>query len=354
MSYDKFISLIRDNTHLSFSDRWDNLDRVNFLHEYMYHALDLYFSALRKYRAKLSFLPIKKYIPKSSNNNGSSNSLDIPGSRNRRVSLHSLDDVVANEGDLDEDVKLRTKSMPSELYRAQSLSTNLNENSGVNGEDLSDICDSSVALTDSQNRESSGESPMSLDSDPSGHDQDGGSAVQFSLNSANGEECVNKRLAHLNKGFSASEDSLQEIVRLVKKPGQAVPSNLLQPLDKPVPEDWVTIEDDFVTVCAAYQTHLGSDIIMAPDAHFNDGLIQLTVIRSGITKQQLFSLMTALEKGNHIDNPCPNIELVKVLAFRLEPDLNREGVIMVDGEKVEYAPLQGQVLPGIANLMAIQ
>ena len=244
--------------------------------------------------------------------------------------------------------------MPSELYRAQSLSTNLNENSGVNGEDLSDIRDSSMALTDSQNRESSGESPMSLDSDPSGHDQDGGNAVQFSLNSANGEECVNKRLAHLNKGFSASEDSLQEIVRLVKKPGQAVPSNLLQPLDKPVPEDWVTIEDDFVTVCAAYQTHLGSDIIMAPDAHFNDGLIQLTVIRSGITKQQLFSLMTALEKGNHIDNPCPNIELVKVLAFRLEPDLNREGVIMVDGEKVEYAPLQGQVLPGIANLMAIQ
>ena len=269
------------------------------------------------------------------------------------MSLHSLDDP-AYQDNLEEDMKLRSKSMPSEMYRAKSLSTNLNENDTENGEDLTDIRESSVSFTlDPQNSENSQETDMSVDSEPQGQSQNE-NAPKFTLNSVEYEDKVNGHCLPTRNGLTNSSDSLQDVFRLVKEPGQAAPAHLLPPLDKPVPKDWVTIDEDFVTVCAAYQTHLGSDIIMAPDAHFNDGLIQLVIIRSGITKQQLFSLMASLGKGNLVDNPSPEIEFVKVLAFRLEPELDKDGVIMIDGEKVDYAPVQGQVLPGIANLMAIQ
>jgi sphingosine kinase len=128
---------------------------------------------------------------------------------------------------------------------------------------------------------------------------------------------------------------------------------MLPPLEEPVPADWVTIEEDFVTVCAAYQTHLGSDLIMAPDARFSDGIIHLCFVKAGIQKGELIALMGMLEKGTHIDHPSPNIEMVKVLAFRLEPEV-KDCIIMVDGERVDDDKLQAQILPGIANLMAIQ
>lgn len=309
------------------------------------------------YRGKVSFLPITKYIPKTSNNNNSSNSLDIPGSRNRRVSLHSLDEQMYQDG-LDEDVKLRTKSMPSELFRAKSLSANLDGSVdvNVNGENLTDIRDSSVfGLSDSQKFQNSRDSKMSIGSENEAQYQNGEvKNGNFNLDEVEGEDNVSGTSMDRNTGLAGSSDSIQETLRMVKKPGQAVPSYLLPPLDQPVPDDWVTLDEDFVTVCAVYQTHLGSDVIMAPDAHFNDGLIQLVLIRSGVTKQQLFSLMTSLEKGSHVDNPSPYVEFIKVLAFRIEPEMDKEGVIMIDGEKVDYAPLQAQVLPGIANLMAIQ
>ena len=150
-----------------------------------------------------------------------------------------------------------------------------------------------------------------------------------------------------------SSNSLQDIVRLLNQPGEAVPSTLLSPLSEPVPDNWVTLEENFVTVMATYQSHLGSDVIIAPDAKFTDGIIHLCIMKAGIQKSELISVMTKLEKGTHIDHESENIEFVKVLAFRLEPE-NDQGIIMIDGEKVDCKATQGQVLPGLANLMAIQ
>lgn len=307
-----------------------------------------YVSGLRVYRGKVSFLPIAKYIPKSSNNNYTTITDDIPVMRNRRVSLHSLEDETYHP-DLEDHSELRTKSVPSELFRTTSLSSNVENGEVVstNGENLTDICDSSVSIsTESKNSKNTVESNMYVGN--------GGSVPDFTLNSVGDEDSANDCSLGMNSGLAGSCNSLQDTFRMVKRPGEGVPSNLLPPLDEPVPDDWVTLDGDFVSVCAAYQTHLGSDLIMAPDAHLNDGLIHLVLIHRGVTKQQLFSLMTALEKGSHVDNPSPYVEFVKVLAFRLEPAMDKEGVIMIDGEKVDYVPLQAQVLPGIANLLAIR
>ncbi|XP_053118012.1 sphingosine kinase 2 isoform X3 [Hemicordylus capensis] len=128
------------------------------------------------------------------------------------------------------------------------------------------------------------------------------------------------------------------------------PDDFLAPLDQPVPKSWVTVEDDFVLVLAIYQTHLGADLFTAPFACFNDGLIHLCYVKAGISRAALIRLFLAMEKGTHFEQECPHLTLLPVRAFRIEP-LTRKGILTIDGERVEYGPIQGQVHHGVAKLI---
>ncbi|XP_062994778.1 sphingosine kinase 2 [Elgaria multicarinata webbii] len=128
------------------------------------------------------------------------------------------------------------------------------------------------------------------------------------------------------------------------------PDDFLTPLDQPVPKSWVTVEDDFVLVLAIYQTHLGADLFTSPFACFDDGLIHLAYVKAGISRASLIRLFLAMEKGTHYQQECPHLTHIPVRAFRIEP-LTRKGILTIDGERVEYGPIQGQVHPGLANLL---
>lgn len=125
--------------------------------------------------------------------------------------------------------------------------------------------------------------------------------------------------------------------------------DLLPPLDQPLPtRDWVTIEGDFVLVLAIYQSHLGADLLAAPHAQFDDGLIHLTFVRAGISRATLLRLFLAMERGTHLSLTSPYVSHVSARAFRLQP-LSPRGTLTVDGELVPYGPLQAQVLPWLIN-----
>lgn len=128
------------------------------------------------------------------------------------------------------------------------------------------------------------------------------------------------------------------------------PDDLLNPLDQPVPKNWVTVEDDFVLVLAIYQTHLGADLFAVPFGTINDGLIHLFFVRAGISRAALVRLFLAMEKGTHFEQECQYLTYVPVKAFRLEPQ-TQKGIITVDGEQIEYGPLQAQLHPELANLI---
>jgi len=287
----------------------------------------LFVSALRKYKGRLSFLPIKEYIPKTSNNNTTK---PVPVTKNRRVSIDGL-----GEEDHSEHARLRTKSVPSKLYRGKSWSqTNIEEETD---EKLEDVENSGAGGDYVQN----GNVGMSDEVSPASGE------IRFSLDTENCDEGCRR-----NDADTVSIDSVQELIKISKSTDGKVPS-FLPPLSEPVPADWTTLDEEFVSVAACYQTHLGSDIIFAPDARFNDGVIHLCFIKAGIQKTELIELMGLLEKGTHMDHPSPNIEYIKCLAFRLQPE-GEDGIIMVDGEKVDYGPLQAQILPGAATIMGIQ
>ncbi|XP_071767703.2 sphingosine kinase 1-like [Centroberyx gerrardi] len=129
------------------------------------------------------------------------------------------------------------------------------------------------------------------------------------------------------------------------------PDALLPPLDRPLPSDWVVVqEEDFVLMLAMYQSHLAEDLLAAPDATLDDGVIHLFYVRAGISRAALLRLFLAMEKGAHLATNCQHLVYARVQALRLEPH-SPKGVITVDGEVVEYGPVQAQVHRGLARLI---
>lgn len=132
---------------------------------------------------------------------------------------------------------------------------------------------------------------------------------------------------------------------------RALPDSLLPGLDQPVPEGWTVVkEEDFVLVLAIYQSHLAEDLWAAPGAAADDGVIHLFYVRAGISRPALLRLFLAMEKGAHLACGCPHLVYEKVRALRLEP-VSAQGVITVDGEMVEYGPVEAQIHPGLARLV---
>lgn len=131
----------------------------------------------------------------------------------------------------------------------------------------------------------------------------------------------------------------------------ALVDSLLPGLDQPVPESWTVVkEEDFVLVLAIYQSHLAEDLWTVPGAMADDGLIHLFYVTAGISRPALLRLFLAMEKGAHLACGCPHLVYEKVKALRLEP-VSPQGVITVDGEMVEYGPVQAQIHPGLARLI---
>lgn len=129
------------------------------------------------------------------------------------------------------------------------------------------------------------------------------------------------------------------------------PDSLLLPLDQPLPSNWVVVpEEDFVLMLAMYQSHLAEDLLAAPDSTLDDGVIHLFYVRAGISRAALLRLFLAMEKGLHLATNCQHLVHAKVRALRLEP-YSPKGIITVDGEVVEYGPLQAEVHRGLARLI---
>lgn len=48
---------------------------------------------------------------------------------------------------------------------------------------------------------------------------------------------------------------------------------------------------------------------------------------------------------------CAGVDMIPVKAFRIEPMEGTNGHITVDGEEVDYGPLQAEIFPSLATVM---
>lgn len=161
--------------------------------------------------------------------------------------------------------------------------------------------------------------------------------------------------------FSATGSSYQsttdsgggETCELKEKVQMYGPASQLPCLTTSLPNTWECLEGGFIMVHASYQTHLGEDCLIAPDAKLNDGVIWLLIVRDNVSRSQLLQFLLGLSSGAHagMQTTDNSIQFIPVKAFRIEPNLDETGYMTVDGEQVEYGPIQAEVCPSLARVM---
>ncbi|XP_051632049.1 LOW QUALITY PROTEIN: sphingosine kinase 2-like [Manacus candei] len=136
-------------------------------------------------------------------------------------------------------------------------------------------------------------------------------------------------------------------------PQRGPPDDLLVPLGQALPPGWVSLEGDFVLVVALSPSHLGADLVAAPRARPDDGLLHLLFVRGGVSRGSLLRALLAMARGGDPGGgPGTPLSRVPARAFRLEP--LGGGTMTVDGERVPCGPVQGQLHPGLARaIMAL-
>ena len=267
-----------------------------------------HFSGLKKYRGRLSFLPVEPYVPPH-----------LTKSRSMSLNKHSTSSA----------------SIEGLSYRrTQSMYANMTQ---PDDQSLSSCAEAS----ESEFRMSPGSTPsqLSLVNDTQIVD------IQGTDGAVQNGAIVSQPVAETSA--NSSSGTIMDCSRLDPS---SLDRDQLPPLSEPVPDNWVTIEENFVFFTASLLSHLSADTVVAPDASMNDGYIYIGIIREGVSRLDVLTMMSeAAEVKNH-GVAYDLVERIKVKAFRLTP-LTNDGIMTVDGERVPYGPIQAHAMPCAARVM---
>ncbi|KAF0290205.1 Sphingosine kinase 1 [Amphibalanus amphitrite] len=131
-------------------------------------------------------------------------------------------------------------------------------------------------------------------------------------------------------------------------PEPGVARHQFPPLDQPPPDDWACIQGEFVLVYGSLPSHISGDMHLNPGAELSDGLLHLHIIRAGVTRSQVLRYLLGLADGQHTE--LPFVERIAVRAVRLVPE-TAGGYITLDGEVVQYGPVQAEVRRGLGRVL---
>ena len=100
------------------------------------------------------------------------------------------------------------------------------------------------------------------------------------------------------------------------------------------------IEDEFTFIIACNSIHVGKGMKMAPKARLDDGLIDLIVIRSGVSRTRLLQVLPKLFDGSHINEP--ELEYYQTSQFSLIPEADE--ILNIDGEIMGSTPIKVEMI----------
>jgi diacylglycerol kinase family enzyme len=85
---------------------------------------------------------------------------------------------------------------------------------------------------------------------------------------------------------------------------------------------------------------------MAPKAQLDDGLIDLVVVRSNVTRARLLQTLPKLFDGSHINEP--EISYYQTSEFSLIPEKNE--ILNIDGEIMGSTPVKVKMIPNAIDI----
>ena len=112
---------------------------------------------------------------------------------------------------------------------------------------------------------------------------------------------------------------------------------------------WKTIEGDFLLVWVVQTSHASASMYSGPGATLDDGMFTIFVVEQ-MSRCEILQLLVGVDSGDHAIHP--KVQTYKAKAYRLEP-LTDQGIFSLDGEVVEYGPIQASILPGAARILKL-
>ena len=106
------------------------------------------------------------------------------------------------------------------------------------------------------------------------------------------------------------------------------------------------VDDDFVFVIACNTIHTGKAMRIAPKSKFDDGKIDLIIVRN-TSKTELLKLFPKLFTGEHVKSAL--VEYRQVQKFSIIPDENSS--LIIDGELMGVTPVHVTMEPKRINVL---
>ena len=106
------------------------------------------------------------------------------------------------------------------------------------------------------------------------------------------------------------------------------------------------VDDDFVFVIACNTIHTGKAMRIAPNAKFDDGKIDLIIVRNA-SKTELLKLFPKLFTGEHVKSKL--VECRQVQKFSIISDENSS--LIIDGELIGNTPVHVTMEPKKINVL---
>ncbi|MGF1541503.1 MAG: diacylglycerol kinase family protein [Pleurocapsa sp.] len=111
--------------------------------------------------------------------------------------------------------------------------------------------------------------------------------------------------------------------------------------------EWWILEDEFIFLWAMNTAWAAHDMNVTPYAEIDDGVMDVLIMRQPTSRMELLKALLRCGKGEHLS--LPHMEYYQVCSFRLEP-LSDRGTLVVDGEAIDYSPIQLDIMPGLATV----
>ena len=108
------------------------------------------------------------------------------------------------------------------------------------------------------------------------------------------------------------------------------------------------IEDKFTFIIACNSIHVGKGMKMAPKAKLDDGLIDLIVVKAGVSRTRLLQVLPKLFDGTHIEEP--ELEYYQTKNFSLIPE--KDEILNIDGEIMGSTPLKVKMIHNAMNIFS--
>ena len=126
----------------------------------------------------------------------------------------------------------------------------------------------------------------------------------------------------------------------------------LPPFNETITESkgWEVIDDYFLFIWIVQTSHVSASVYSGPGVTSNDGMFTVYVVTE-MSRFEILQLLLVMDTGDHVNHP--KVKTFKCTAYRIEPhsESSSEGLYTLDGEMIEYGPIQAIMRPASAKIM---